>query len=175
MFSFFEYWLFFGAVSCIEQLQCVLETFLACFYAFLIFDPKWRFCKVYSLCFGAIFGHFQNVLISLILAVFWSRFLHRTTAMCWRNVFGMFLCIFYFFDPKWRFYKVYSLCLGAIFGNFQNAPFFRILAVLWSRFLHRTTAMCCISVFRMFLCIFNFFLTQSDDFAKSIAFAWWPF
>ena len=43
-----------------------------------------------------------------------------------------------------------------------------------SRFLHRTTAMCCSNIFSMFLCIFNF-LTQSDDFAKSIAFAWWPF
>ena len=62
----------------------------------------------------------------------------------------------------------------AIFGNFQNALFFSILAAFWSRFLHRTTAMCCRNVFRMFLCIFNF-LTQSDDFAKSIAFALWPF
>ena len=40
MLSFFEYELFFGAVFCVEQLQCVVETFLACFYAFLIFDPK---------------------------------------------------------------------------------------------------------------------------------------
>ena len=40
MLSFFEYELFFQAVFCIEQLQCVVETFLACFYAFLIFDPK---------------------------------------------------------------------------------------------------------------------------------------
>ena len=81
---------------CIEQLQCVVETFLACFYAFLIFDPKWRFCKVYSLRVVAIFGHFQNALIFLILALFWSRFLHRTTAMCCRNVFSMILCIFNF-------------------------------------------------------------------------------
>ena len=99
MLSFFECELFFGAVFCIEQLQCVVETFLACFYAFLIFDPKWRFCKVYSLCLVAIFGYFQNALIFRIWAVFWSRFLHRTTAMCCRNVFSMFLCIFNFW-PK---------------------------------------------------------------------------
>ena len=145
----------FGAVFCIEQLQCVVETFLACFYAFLIFDPKWRFCIVYSLCLVAIFGNFQNALISRILPVFWRRFLHRTTEMCCRNVFSMFWCIFNF-DPKWRFCKVYSLCLVAIFGNFQNALIFRILAGFWSRFLHRTTAMCCRNVFSMFLCIFNF-------------------
>ena len=40
MLSFVECKLFFRAVFCIEQLQCVAETFLACFYAFLIFDPK---------------------------------------------------------------------------------------------------------------------------------------
>ena len=99
MLSFFNYKLSFGAVFCIEQLQCVVETFLACFYAFLIFDPKWRFCKVYSLWLVAIFGHFQNALIFPILAVFWSCFFHRTTAMCCRNVFSMVLCIFNFW-PK---------------------------------------------------------------------------
>ena len=145
----------FGAVFCIEQLQCVVETFWTCFYAFLCFDPKWRFCKVYSLCLVAIFGHFQNALIFRLLAVFWSRFLHRTTAMCCRNVFSMFLCIFKFW-PKVRFCKVYSLCLAAIFGHFQNALIFRLLAVFWSRFLQRTTAMCCRNVFSMFLWIFKF-------------------
>ena len=33
------------------------------FLAFLIFDPKWLFCKVYSLCLEANFGYFQNALI----------------------------------------------------------------------------------------------------------------
>ena len=94
MLSFFQFWLFLRAVFCIEQLQCAVETFLACFYAFLIFDPKWRFWKVYSLCLVAIFGKFQNALIFRILAIFSSRFLHRTTAMCCRKVFSMFLCIF---------------------------------------------------------------------------------
>ena len=99
MLSFFEYCVFFRAAFCIKQLQCVVETFLACFYAFLIFDPKWQFCKVYSLCLVAIFGHFQNALIFRILAVFSSRFLHRKTAMCCRNVLSMFFCIFNFW-PK---------------------------------------------------------------------------
>ena len=38
--SFFENKLLFQAIFFIEQLQCVKETFLACFFAFLIFDPK---------------------------------------------------------------------------------------------------------------------------------------
>ena len=36
----------------------------------------------------------------------------------------------------------YSLCIVAIFGHFQNALIFRILAVFSSCFLHRTTVMC---------------------------------
>ena len=148
MLSFFKYLLFFGAVFCIEEQQCVVETFLACFYAFLIFDPKWEFWQVYSLCFVAILSNFQNGLIFRILAFSWSRFLHRTTAMCCRNVL--------IFDPKWRFWQVYSFWLVAILGNFQNALIFRILAVFWSSFFHRTTVMCCRNVFSMFLCIFNF-------------------
>ena len=96
MLSFFQYELFLRDVFCIEQLQCVVELFLACFYAFLIFEPKWRFCIVYSLCLVAILGHFQNAVIFPILAVFSSRVLYRNTEMCCRNVFSMFLCIFNF-------------------------------------------------------------------------------
>ena len=69
----------FLAVFCIEQLQCLLKTFLAIFFAFLIFDPKWRFCQVYSPFLVAIFGNFQYGLIFRILAVFLSGFSHRTT------------------------------------------------------------------------------------------------
>ena len=46
------------------------------FFGILIFDPKWGFCKGYTLCMMA---HFQNGLISRILIVFSSGFLHRTT------------------------------------------------------------------------------------------------
>ena len=99
MLLFFQYKLFLGAVFWIEQQQSFAEMFLACFHAFLFFDPKWRFCKVYSLCLVAIFGYFQNAPIFRILAVFWGRLLHRTTAMCCRNVLSMFLCIFIFW-PK---------------------------------------------------------------------------
>ena len=56
----------------------------------------------------------------------------------------------------------------AIFGNSQNVLIFRIVAVFSSRFLLRTTAMCCRNVFSMFF-------LQSEDFAKAMAFPWWPF
>ena len=46
------------------------------FFGILIFDPKWGFCKGYSLCMMA---DFQNALISRIFSVFSSGFLHRTT------------------------------------------------------------------------------------------------
>ena len=47
------------------------------FFGILIFEPKWGFCMGYSLCMMA---DFQNALISRIFGVFWSGFLHRTTA-----------------------------------------------------------------------------------------------
>ena len=46
------------------------------FFGILIFDPKWGFCKGYSLCMMA---DFENGLISRIFGVFSSGFLHRTT------------------------------------------------------------------------------------------------
>ena len=155
MLLFFFILAVFLSPFCIEQLHCVVETFLACFCAFLIFDPKWRFCKVYSLCLVAIFGNFQNALIFPILDVFGA-------VSCIEQlqcVVETFLACFYaflIFDAKSRFCKVYSLCLVAIFGNFQNALIFPILVVFWSRYLLRSTAMCCRNVFSMFLCIFNF-------------------
>ena len=143
------------AVFSIGQLQSFVETFLSCCFKFLIFHPKLEFFKGYSLWLVAIFGNFQNALIFRILAVFWSRFLHRTTAMCFRNLFSMFFA-FLIFDPKLEFFKGYSLCLAAIFDNFQNAFIFRILAVFWSCFFHRTTAMCCRKAFSMFFAFLIF-------------------
>ena len=158
MLSFFEYYLSFRAVFCIKQLQCVVKTVLACFFAFLIFDPKWGLCKGYSLCLVAIFDDFQNPLIFLMLAFFWSRSLYRATAICCTNVvsISILILIFNFNFSKWGFCKPYTLCLVAIFATFQSPLIFRVLAVFSSRFLHRTTAMSCRNVFSMLFCFFNF-------------------
>ena len=68
----------------------------------------------------------------------------------------------------------YSLCIVAIFGHFQNALIFRILAVFWSRFLRRTTVNVLVETF--FACFRQFnFLTKTAHFAWAIAFALWPF
>ena len=66
----------FRAVFCTEQLQMICRMDFDMFFGILIFDPKWGFCKGYSLCMMA---HFQNGLISRILIIFSSGFLHRTT------------------------------------------------------------------------------------------------
>ena len=63
--------------------------------------------------------------------------------------------------------------MEAIFANIQNGLIFRILGVFKSDFLHRTTILC---VGSFLICFWQFyFLTQSDDFGKAIAFAWRPF
>ena len=130
MLSFLEYLVFFRAVFCTEQLWMICRMDFDKFFGILIFDPKWGFCKGYSLC---IMADFQNALISRIFSVFSSGFLHRTT-FC-RMDFDMFFGIL-IFDPKWGFCKGYSLCMMA---DFQNALISRIFSVFSSGFLHRTT------------------------------------
>ena len=124
-------------------------------FANLIFDPNWPLCKGHSLCMLAIFANFQNGLISQILPAFWSRFSHKTSLMCLRVFYRMFL-VFLIFEPNWPFCKGHSLCIVAIFANFQNGLIFRILAVFWSRFLHNTTVMCLYNRFLHAFRNFNF-------------------
>ena len=76
MVSFLEYFVFFGAGFCTEQLQIICRKDFDMFFWILIFDPKQGFCMGYSLCMMA---DFQNGLISRIFRVFWSGFLHRTS------------------------------------------------------------------------------------------------
>ena len=76
MVSFLEYLVFFEAVLCLEQLEMICRMDFDMFFGILIFDPKWGFCKGYSLC---MMGVFQNGLISRIFSVSWRGFLHRAT------------------------------------------------------------------------------------------------
>ena len=76
MVSFLEYLVFFEAVFCTEQLEMICRMDFDMIFGILIFDPKWGFCKGYSLC---MMGDFENGLISRIFSVLWSGFLHRTT------------------------------------------------------------------------------------------------
>ena len=76
MVSFLEYLVFSEAVFSTEQLEMICRMDFDMFFGILIFDPKWGFCKGNSLC---MMGDFENGLISRIVRVFWSGFLHRTT------------------------------------------------------------------------------------------------
>ena len=46
------------------------------------YEPNWPFCKTYGLCIVGNFVDFRKLVISRILGVFWSRFLHRNTLIC---------------------------------------------------------------------------------------------
>ena len=59
--------------------------------------------------------------------------------------------------------------MEAIFANLQNGLIFPILGVFERFFLHRLGIMSLLIVFGMF---WAFFFTQSDEFAKMIAFSW---
>ena len=76
MVSFLEYLVFFEGVFCKEQLEMICRMDFDMFFGILIFDPKWGFCKGYSICMS---GDFQNGLISRKFSVFWRGFLPKTT------------------------------------------------------------------------------------------------
>ena len=67
--------------------MCFYGRFLHAFRNFNL-DPNWPLCKGYSLCIVAVFANFKNGLLSEILAVFWSRFFHNTTVMCFYSCFS---------------------------------------------------------------------------------------
>ena len=117
------------------------------FFGILSFDPKWGFCKGYSLCMMA---DFQNALISRIFSVSSSRFLHRTTL---NNLdFDMFFGILNF-DPKWGFLKGYSLCMMA---DFQNVLILEYEVFFWAVFCTEQLWMICKMHFDIFFGILIF-------------------
>ena len=122
MVSFLEYLVFFEAVFCTEQREIICRMDFDMFFGILIFDPKWGFCKGYSLC---MMGDFQNGLISRIFSVFWNGFCTEQLEMICRMDFDMFFGIL-IFDPKLGFCKGYSLCM---MGDFENGLISRIFSV----------------------------------------------
>ena len=76
MLSFLKYFVFFGVDFCTEQLQIICTMDFDMFFGILTFKPNWGFCMGYSL---SMMADFRNALISVIIRVFWSGFLHRTT------------------------------------------------------------------------------------------------
>ena len=96
----------------------------------------------YSLCIVVIFGHNQNALIFRILVLFGAVFCIEQLLNAFAQKFFACFRQFYFLTQTEYFAWAINLGTVAIFGHFQNALIFRILAAFWSRFLHRTTLMC---------------------------------
>ena len=72
----------------------------------------------------AIFGHFQNALILLILAVFSSRFLHRTTLTCLLRRVSHVLGNFIFFNKTKYFAWAIAFALWPFLAIFKMLSFF---------------------------------------------------
>ena len=79
--------MFLRSVFCIQQLCYLWRVVFHIFLAILISDPNWPFCKG-SPCIGSVFSHFHYCLISRILNVFSSRFLHTTTVLSLKSRFS---------------------------------------------------------------------------------------
>ena len=98
--SFFEFWVFWGRFFTHKNSKVILQSFFTPFSAFFIFDHNWTFCKGYSLCVVANFGHFHNANIFRILGVFGGGFLHTTT-LKWSYNHFLHLSGIWNFDPDW--------------------------------------------------------------------------
>ena len=78
----------------------------------------------YSLCNVAIFGHFQNARISLILVVFWSCFLRKTTPMCLQKRYSLVLGNFIFLTQTEYFAWAMAFALWPFLAIFTMLSFF---------------------------------------------------
>ena len=93
MLSFFEYYLFFGALFCIEQLQCVVEMFLACFFAVLFLDTSDDFAKSMAFAWWPFLDIFK-------MPLFFQYKLFLGAVFCIEQQQSFAEMCFLFFDPK---------------------------------------------------------------------------
>ena len=96
---------------------------------------------IYSLSIVAIFANFQNPLISRLSAVFFAPFSLYNSCNVIVESFSACFNLFYFLTQANDFCKGYSLCMVAIFTNFQNSFISRILAVFSKSSWRRTNVM----------------------------------
>ena len=133
--SFLQYLVFFRADFCTEQLYCACRMVFRMFFAFLIFDPNWPFCKGYSLCEMADF-HFNS--FQWFFACFWHfLFLTQIDNFAKGIIFASAIAF-----ARWPIFKIVSFL--------QYLVFFR--AVFCTEQLYCS----CRMVFCMFLAYFNF-------------------
>ena len=160
MVSFLEYWLFFPAFFCTEQLNCSCRFIFGIFLDKKIFDPNWPFCMGYRL---TKMVDFQRGLISRILAVFFSVLCTEQLNCCCRFIFGIFLEK-KIFDPNCHFAWAIDLPKWSIFLKwflFSNIGYF------FQRFFAHNNLIVLVDSFLAYFWRKNF-LTQTAYFAWAI-------
>ena len=120
---------FFEPFSAQNNFNVFLKSFLLRFWHFS--SP----CKI------AVFATFQNLVIFRILGVFSSRFLHRTTLMCFQSPFCYDFGTFKF-RPKIGHFALLQPMQYGHFCHFSKSCHFSNIRRFSSHFLHRTTLMC---------------------------------
>ena len=134
------------------------------FLAFLIFDPKWPFCKGYTLWKMA---DFQNGLISRIFGVFFERFFAQNNSNVLLEWFFACFWNFEFLTQNEHFAKAMVLAWAIAFARW---PIFKIVSFLeylcfFERFFVQNNSNVLLKWF--FACFWNFeFLTQNEPFCK---------
>ena len=85
---------------CIEQLQCALETSLACFFAFLFFGPKRRFTNYLALAWWPFLAIFKMVSFLEYLVFFRAVFCIELLKCGCRMDFCMFFGILFWTETE---------------------------------------------------------------------------
>ena len=101
-----------------------VETFLACFRQFYFMTPTEYFAWAIALCIVATLGYFQNALIFRILAVFSSRFLHKTNTNVFVETFLACFRQFYFLSQTEYFAWAIAFLLWPFLAIFKMLSFF---------------------------------------------------
>ena len=96
---FFESWAFLEWIFAKNISGLALETFFACFFFCMIFDPNSRFSKGYSPCFIANFFYFGTLVIFSLLGVLGVDFCVKHFCCGSRDVLLKFFKIS-IFDPN---------------------------------------------------------------------------
>ena len=148
--SYLEYLVFFEAVFCLEQLKMICRMDFDMFFGILIFDPKWGFCKGYSLW---MMDDFWNGLISRKFSVFWSGILQRTTRNDLWNAFWHVFLEFKFLTQREDFAKAIDFASCVIF---KMVSFLEYLVFFEAVFCLEQLEMICRMDFDMFFGILIF-------------------
>ena len=154
--------MFFLAVFDAQQLSCGRTIVSRTFLTFLYFGPNWPI---------AVIAVAPTDRTSFVYSYVQTRLKGQYNG---KWPFSLVYVLKPLITPIRAICESYSPCVVLNFGNFQNALIFRISGVFLERFVAHNNSNVVVQCFFAPFWTFQF-LSQTDQFAKAIAFASWHF